>query len=79
MNDISLSQKQIILGGLLGDSSFYKKSKYVSFSHSEKQFDYLKWKHNFLDNVSDIKSTYNTFNNKKCKRNYFYGLSRRFS
>lgn len=72
MNDISLSQKQIILGGLLGDSSFYKKSKYVSFSHSEKQFDYLKWKHNFLDNVSDIKSTYNTFNNKKCKRNYFY-------
>ena len=59
MNDISLSQKQIILGGLLGDSSFYKKSKYVSFSHSEKQFDYLKWKHNFLDNVSDIKSTYN--------------------
>ena len=36
MDNISLSQKQIILGGLLGDASFYKEKKYISFSQSEK-------------------------------------------
>ena len=72
VNDISLSQKQVILGGLLGDSSFYKEKKYVSFSQSEKQFEYLKWKHNFFNEVTEIKTTYNTWNDKKYKRNYFY-------
>lgn len=72
MDNLSLSQKQIILGGLLGDSSFYKEKKYVSFSQSEKQFEYLKWKHSFFNIENNIKSTYNTWNEKKYKRNYFY-------
>ena len=39
---ISLSQKQIILGGLLGDSSINNKN--VQFSQSIKQKEYLLWK-----------------------------------
>ena len=73
MCNISLSQKQIILGGLLGDSSFYKDKKYVSFSHSEKQFGYIKWKYYmFYDSEECFKKTYNTWNNQKYPRYYFY-------
>ena len=48
MYNLSLSQEQIILGGLLGDSYFEKKKERVSFAHSEKQLEYLKWKYSFF-------------------------------
>ena len=72
MNNLSLSQEQIILGGLLGDASFYKEKKYVSFSQSESQFEYIKWKHDMFFQDNHLKSTYNTWNNKKYLRYYFY-------
>lgn len=73
MNDISLSQKQIILGGLLGDASFYKEKKYISFSQSEKQLNYIKWKYfMFYNDEKHLHSTYNTWNNQKYLRYYFY-------
>lgn len=41
-----------ILGSRLGDASFIKKSKnhntYICFSHCERQYEYLKWKYDFL-------------------------------
>lgn len=72
MNNISLSQKQIILGGLLGDSSFYKEKKYISFSQSKKQLSYIKWKYfMFYSDEKHLHSTYNTWNNQKYLRYYF--------
>lgn len=65
---ISLSQKQIILGGLLGDSSINNKN--VQFSQSIKQKEYLLWKAKQFN--KDIKYTNNTFNEKKYPRCYFY-------
>lgn len=64
---LSSSQKQIILGGLLGDSSFNKEENRVRFSHSEKQKEYLKWKYNFFNKeaVTNIKSHINKWNNKE--------------
>lgn len=51
----SLSQNElsVILGGLLGDSSYCKKDNYIVFSHSIKQFEYLEWKHTLLENISN--------------------------
>lgn len=72
MSNLSLSQKQIILGGLLGDSSFNKEKQVVSFSQCEKQYEYLKWKYDFFNLKNDIKSVYNTWNEKKYLRYYFY-------
>ena len=42
MDFISLSQfeKQIILGGLLGDAYFNKKANKIRFSQGEKQYEY---------------------------------------
>ena len=68
---ISLSQKQIILGGLLGDSSCSLK-KIISFSQSERQKEYLIWKSRFFDKEDDIKCTYSIFNNNKYLKCYFY-------
>ena len=65
---ISLSQKQIILGGLLGDSSINNKN--VQFSQSIKQKEYLLWKAKQFN--KDIKYINNTFNEKKYSRCYFY-------
>lgn len=51
MEKLSLSQKewQILIGGLLGDSYFNKKKNLVRFSHSDKQFEYLSWKYENLN------------------------------
>ena len=66
MDNISLSQKQIILGGLLGDASFYKEKKYISFSQSEKQLNYIKWKYSmFYNDEKHLHSVYNTWNNQR--------------
>lgn len=71
MNNLSLSQKQIILGGLLGDSSFNKERNRVEFSHSKKQLEYLRWKYNHFNTNANINSTYNIWNSKKYLRYYF--------
>lgn len=68
---ISLSQKEIILGGLLGDSSCSLK-KIISFSQCEKQKGYLIWKSKFFNKENSIKTIDNTWNNKKYSRCYFY-------
>lgn len=54
-----LSQElEIILGGLLGDSHIRKDNYIVCFGQSEKQFEYLKWKHQKLKRISsDIYKT----------------------
>lgn len=53
---LSLEEKQIILGGLLGDAYFNQKREIIRFSHSVKQEEYLKWKYSFfnIDNLSKI-------------------------
>lgn len=71
MYNLSLSQEQIILGGLLGDSYFEKKKERVSFAHSEKQLEYLKWKYSFFDTNANINSVYHTYNGKKYLGYYF--------
>lgn len=50
MDLLSLSQEetQVILGGLLGDSYYNKLKKTIRFYHSQKQEEYLKWKHSFF-------------------------------
>lgn len=55
MHFYSLSQDElsVILGGLLGDSSYYKRDNVVTFSHSIKQKEYLEWKHDKLSNISN--------------------------
>lgn len=68
---ISLSQKQVILGGLLGDASCSPK-KLISFSQSERQKDYLIWKSNFFDKGNNINTANNIWNNKSYLRYYFY-------
>ena len=77
MNKLSLSQKQIILGGLLGDSYFNKEKNFVGFSHCEKQLEYLRWKYNFFNTNANINSTYNTWNKNKYLRYFFY-LSKKY-
>ena len=64
---LSLSQKQIILGGLLGDASLNKQN--VQFSQGIKQEEYLLWKSYFYD--KEPKYTYNRSNGKLFKRCYF--------
>lgn len=66
-----MSQKQIILGGLLGDSSFDKKKNRISFFHCEKQLEYLKWKYDFFDLNANIHSVYKTWNNDRYPGYYF--------
>ena len=52
---IALSQdaKQIIYGGLLGDSHLHKRVNNIVFAHSEKQKEYLEWKRSFF-NLNDV-------------------------
>lgn len=72
MNFQSLSQNetQILLGGLLGDSYYNKKRKIIRFAHSEKQKEYLMWKHSFFN--ENIKSRiYNYERNSNDK--VYYG------
>ena len=71
MKNLSLSQEQIILGGLLGDASLNKKGQYIEFSQGEKQKKYLEWKYSFFKVDNKIKNVYNTFHNKKFLRYYF--------
>ena len=68
---ISLSQKGVILGGLLGDSSCSLK-KIISFSQCKKQKNYLIWKSKFFNKENNIKDIDNTWNDKKYSRCYFY-------
>ena len=68
---ISLSQKEVILGGLLGDSSCSLK-KIISFSQCKKQKNYLIWKSKFFNKENNIKDIDNTWNDKKYSRCYFY-------
>lgn len=65
MNELSLSQKQIILGGLLGDSYFNYNKNFIRFSHSKKQYEYLLWKRSFFD-TSDIRK----INKREYKEGY---------
>jgi len=67
MLDLSLSQNQILLGGLLGDSSCSLKDCRIDFSHSEKQYDYLKWKYSHFDvnTVTDIKPQIHRWHTKE--------------
>lgn len=71
---MSLSQWQVILGGLLGDSSYYHNKKTITFSHCDKQKEYLEWKWNQIQELrkSDILHTFNTWNGNKYGRSYFY-------
>lgn len=52
MDFLSLShnEKQVLLGGLLGDSYFNKNRKIIRYYHSTKQLEYLKWKQRFFTN-----------------------------
>ncbi len=54
---LSQEQRQIILGGLLGDAYFHKSRKIIRFSHSLKQEEYLKWKYSFF-NANDVSKFY---------------------
>lgn len=65
---LSLSQKQVILGGLLGDSSLKKQN--VQFLQSIKQEEYLLWKSDFFN--KDIKYNNRIFNGKSFRGCYFY-------
>lgn len=47
--NLSLSQNQIILGGLLGDSYYSINNNSIRFYHSDKQRNYLEWKYSFFD------------------------------
>ena len=49
-----LSQKQILLGGILGDSYFHRQDNSIRFSHSDKQLSYLMWKRKFF-NSDDVR------------------------
>ena len=53
MHFYSLSQDEssVILGGLLGDSSYHKRDNIIVFSHSIKQKEYIEWKHEKLSNI----------------------------
>lgn len=57
LDNISLSQeqKQVILGGLLGDAYYNKQNKFIRFSQCKKQKEYLKWKYNIFYNQSTSK------------------------
>ena len=67
---VSLSQKQIILGGLLGDSSLNRKNRTITFTHSIKQKEYLEWKNSFFN--AQIKDALNKWQDKYYPRKYFY-------
>ena len=61
---LSLSQKQIIMGGLLGDAYYNRRNNSIRFAHSQKQYPYLQWKKSFF-NENDVSKTY--------RRNYKEG------
>ena len=67
---ISLSQKQIILGGLLGDSSMSLQKRQINCSQSINQEEYLKWKNSFFN--TKVKYTVNVWHGNKYPRCYFY-------
>lgn len=52
-NSLSQNELSVIMGGLLGDSSYSKKDNYIIFSHSIRQKEYIEWKHNILNNISN--------------------------
>lgn len=54
---LSLSQKQIIMGGLLGDAYYHRSNNSIRFVHSQKQYPYLQWKKSFF-NENDVSKTY---------------------
>ena len=70
MKEFSLPKEQIILGGLLGDSSFNLKRKTIAFSQCEKQLEYVQWKYSFFDTKAEIHSVYNARDGKNYLRYY---------
>jgi len=46
------SELEVILGGLLGDSCIRKNTYSIEFSHSNRQYEYLMWKHDLLNRIS---------------------------
>ena len=77
MCNLSLSQKQIILGGLLGDSYFNNEKNFVRFSHCAKQLEYLEWKYNFFVTKANIHSVYHTWNGNKFLQ-YYFQISKKY-
>ena len=71
----SVVQEQVLLGGLLGDSSAYPNSddsRYngIGFLHSAKQEEYVRYKHNLLGNMSKEIKKYvdnNSYGKEKIK------------
>lgn len=60
---LTSNQKSFVIGSILGDGgcgvSVLKDKMRLKFVHSEKQKDYLIWKHKFLGNTTGIKSYIN--------------------
>lgn len=52
-NSLSQNELSVIMGGLLGDSSYSKKNNHIVFAHSINQKDYLEWKHKLLERISN--------------------------
>jgi len=46
------TELEIILGSLLGDSHLRNNTSTIDFSHSHKQYEYLKWKHDKLNRIT---------------------------
>lgn len=78
--------KQFIRGSLLGDGSIPKLSKgsknyRLTFGHSEKQKEYLEWKHNFLENylmsgkIQKVVSISNRYLSGSCTSFHFKSIS----
>lgn len=75
MDFLSLShnEKQVLLGGLLGDSYFNKSRKIIRYYHSTKQLEYLKWKqHFFINNPAQFCSKIYTGRHKWNNQEYDY-------
>lgn len=60
-----------LIGSRFGDGAFVKKSEnhntYIVFKHSDSQYDYLKWKYDFLKNNNLLKES------KEIKQNKMIG------
>lgn len=67
---LSQEQKQIIFGGLLGDSYFNYKRKIIRFSHSIKQEEYLMWKSSFFEE-KEINGIYTRYYKEGYANKYF--------
>ncbi len=75
-------QKEILYGSILGDGCIHyhhdgiNSCRYIE-THSEKQFEYLKWKMEKLDNFISVKKPYRVDNSKN--NSFGNGISYRFN